>query len=458
MTPARERAVPAGAPRAADAAVPRRGLRGKLWAAFVVQIAAISAATLLSVYGAWIVLRDVLIVRALTDEAAHYWQRVERDPAAELPDTYNMRGFRARTGHPEDVPRELAALPLGYHAVDVPDHDPQGGEDLVYVSETPRGRLYLVFDQEQVDRLALWFGFVPLTVVLLVIYITTWLTYQVSRRAVSPVIWLANHVRRWNPKRPDYRALASEHVPADADTDVRVLAESLHSFGHQIEQYVERERNFTRDASHELRTPLTLIKVAADVLRSDGELTPYAERSVERIQRATRDMEALIESFLILAREGDVGLPEEDFLVNAVAAEELERARALCEGKPIALALVEQAEIALHAPSRVLAVMLSNLLRNACLYTDRGSVTVTVGPSWLAVEDTGAGMSDEQVAHAFEPFYRGGRTGGRGHGIGLTIVKRLSDRFSWPVAVESTVGRGTRATIRFLALETAGPR
>ena len=51
------------------------GLRGRLWVAFVLQIAAISVATLLSVYGAWVVLRDVLIQNALMQEAQHYWVR-----------------------------------------------------------------------------------------------------------------------------------------------------------------------------------------------------------------------------------------------------------------------------------------------------------------------------------------------------------------------------------------------
>ena len=420
------------------------GLRGKLWVAFVMQLVAISAATLLSVYGAWIVLRDVLIQRALVDEAGHYWARLDRDPRAELPDTYNLQGYIARPGHLEDVPKPLADLPTGYHAVNV-----HGGDDLVYVSETARGRLYLVFDQEQVDRLAFWFGFVPLSVVLFVIYSTTWFTYHVSRRAISPVIWLANQVRSWDPKHPDFRALAPEHLPRDADTDMRVLAESLHSFGHQIESYVERERNFTRDASHELRTPLTLIKVASDVLLADGELTPYAERSVTRIRRATRDMEALIESFLILAREGDVGLPEEDFVVNEVVEEEVERAHTLIEGKPLLLEYVANAQFALHAPPRVLSVMLSNLIRNACLYTDAGRITVTVEDGYITVEDTGSGMSPEEIDRVFEPFYRAQRSRSGGHGIGLTIVKRLSDRFGWPVSLESERGVGTRATIRF---------
>ncbi|HVF34116.1 MAG TPA: HAMP domain-containing sensor histidine kinase [Candidatus Saccharimonadia bacterium] len=420
------------------------GLRGKLWIAFVLQLAAISAATALSVFGAWIVLREVLIQRALADETGHYWQRLERDPAAPLPDTYNMKSYFAPAGELRSVPPALQPLPPGYHSADL-----RGKDDLVYVSDGPGGRLYLVFDQEQVDRLAFWFGFVPLSVVLLVIYSTTWFTYRVSRRAISPVIWLANQVREWDPKQPDFRALAPGNLPREADTDMRVLAESLHGFGLQIEDFVERERNFTRDASHELRTPLTLVKVAADVLLSDGELTPYAERSVWRIKRATRDMEALIESFLILARAGDVGLPDDDFVVNAVAAEEIDRARALLDGKPVAVELVEHASFALHAPARVFSVMLANLLRNACSYTERGHITVTIGPDSVEVSDTGSGMTPEQLARVFELYDRAGRTGGRGYGIGLTIVKRLSERFGWPIELASEPGVGTTATLRF---------
>lgn len=419
-------------------------LRGKLWIAFVLQIIAISVATLLSVYGAWIVLRDVLIQRALTDEAAHYWSRLERDPGAQLPDTYNMHGYLARRDGRSDVPPELAATALGYHAVRT------GGRDnLVYVDDGPQGRLYLVFEQEQVDRLALWFGFIPLCVVLLMIYVTTWLTYRVSRRAVSPVIWLANQVRGWDPKRPDFEALEPDSLPPDAGGDVQVLAGALHGFATRLEEFVERERNFTRDASHELRSPLTVIKVAADVLLDDEELTPFATRSVTRIKRAAREMESLMEALLILAREGDVGLPEEDFIVNVAVIEEVERARELLGDKPVKLALVEEGSFALHAPLRVFSVMVSNLLRNACTYTDEGAITVTVGRDFVSIADTGPGISPEDLERVFQPFYRAKNSRPGGHGIGLTIVKRLSDRFGWPVQMRSRTGGGTTAVIRF---------
>jgi len=421
------------------------GLRSKIWAAFMLQVAAISFATLLGVYGASVVLKDILIQRALTDEAGHFWQRLERDPAAPLPDTHNLLGHLRRSAADEArLPPSLRGLAPGYHGLPRAD-----GGALVYVSDGPGGRLYLVFDQEQVDALAFFFGAVPLAVVLMVIYVIAWFTYRVSRRAVSPVIWLANIVRHWHPKHPDVAAISPERLPPEVQGEVRELAAALHRFATRNEEFVEREHNFTRDASHELRTPLTVIRMASDLLLADGELLPHAERSVRRIKRSARDMEALIEAFLILAREGDTGLPEEDFAVGEVVREEIDKARPLLHDKPVELMLEQRSDFALHASPRVLAVMLGNLLRNACHYTDAGYILVTLEEGRIAVEDSGVGMSPDELQRAFEPFYRAGERREGGQGVGLTIVRRLAERFGWPVTLESERGRGTRAAIRF---------
>jgi signal transduction histidine kinase len=423
---------------------PSTGLRSKIWIAFILQVAAISFATILGVWGASAVLKGVLIQRALTDEAAHYWQRLARNPAAEVPDTFNMLGHLAPGGDLARAPARLRGLAPGYH--ELPERE---GGALVYVSDGPAGRLWLEFKQEQVDALAFFFGAVPLALVLVVIYVIAWFTYRLSRRAVSPVIWLAGVVQAWDPKRPDIAALAPERLPGDVQGEVQVLAAALHEFASRIESFVERERDFTRDASHELRTPLTVIRMASDLLLSDPELPARDQRTVRRIKSATTDMEALIECFLILAREGDTGLPEEDFVVDEVARDEVEKARPLLEGKPVELELREVAPFALYGSPRVLAVMLGNLVRNACHYTEQGRIVVHVGPDRLVVEDTGIGMTAEQLERAFEPFFRAGARRDGGQGVGLTIVRRLANRFGWPVELESEPGRGTRATIRF---------
>ncbi len=64
------------------------------------------------------------------------------------------------------------------------------------------------------------------------------------------------------------------------------------------------------------------------------------------------------------------------------------------------------------------------------------------------IEDTGPGMDPEQMKQLFKPFVRRHRQRG-GFGVGLTIVKRLTGRFEWPLDVDSRLGRGTRVSVRF---------
>lgn len=424
--------------------IERSGLRRKIWAAFIMQAAAISFAAVLGVYGASAVLKHVLIQRALQEEAAHFWGRRQDDPRALVPDTYNMNGYLVGAGEIDALPEPLQGLKPGFYSLP----RAQGGS-LVLVEDREGQRLYLLFKQEQVDALAFWFGMAPLALVLALVYVLAWTTYRASKRAVSPVIWLANQVRHWDPQRPDASALNPEKLPGDVEGETLTLASALHDFASRIGSFVEREHNFTRDASHELRTPLTVIRVAGDMMADDSSLSPSSKRSLGRIQMAGRDMEALIEAFLILAREGDTGLPDEDFQVEQVVREEIEKVRLLLSGKQVELRLVQEAGLALRAPSRVFSVLFGNLLRNACHYTDQGQITVTIRRDSVVIGDTGIGMSADELARVFEPFFRAGDRSKEGQGIGLSIVRRLSERYGWPVRLESELGRGTIATISF---------
>ena len=422
-----------------------RGLRRKIWVAFAMQVVAIGLATVFGVYGASAVLKSVLIKHALEQEAGWFWQRHSDDPTHHIPDTFNMMGYLVLPGENDAaLPQPLRGLKSGYHEL------PEAMDgSLVYVDDEPKGRLLLVFKQTQVNKLAFWFGAVPLAFVLIVIYAIAWMTYRSSHRAISPVIWLANQVQQWDPKRPDATALNAENLPVDVQGETLVLASSLHKFASRIDAFVQRERNFTRDASHELRTPITVIRMAGDLLLNDESLPPHALRTVRRIQSSVGDMESLVEAFLIMARDGDVGLPDEDFVVNEIIHDEVDNARALLGNKPVELKIEERAAFGLRAPPRVFSVLFGNLLRNACNYTDVGSVTVRVQPGRIVIEDTGVGMSPEDLARSFDAFHRGGDQRQGGHGIGLNIVRRLSERFGWPVNLESEVGKGTRATIVF---------
>ena len=105
--------------------------------------------------------------------------------------------------------------------------------------------------------------------------------------------------------------------------------------------------------------------------------------------------------------------------------------------------------VLLDAPEKVLSILLGNLLRNAFSYTDAGEVVVEISAGKVRIRDTGVGMAADQVEAMFRPFVRGEGNRRGGHGVGLTIVRRLSDRFGWPVGIESQAGVGTTVEISF---------
>lgn len=419
------------------------GLPRKIRIVFILQAVLASLGILLGAWLVSLVIKHSLVSSALKEEAAYYWQLYDASPMQPPPNTQNIRGYLLETGRsPLSLPANLRALPPGFHELKADDQ-------LVLVDVRPEGRLYLVFLRSRAEMLAFWFGIVPVLLTLLAVYGASWVTYRASKRLVSPVNWLARRVSRWDPGHPEAADLAPDKLPADMQGETRQLAAALHSLATRVTAHVARERNFTRDASHELRTPLTVIRVASDIALSDQELTPRLRRGLNRIQRAGRDMEAVIDAFLILAREADVEPQVELFDVNEIVRYEVDNARELMVGRPVEIFLHSAGPVQLHAPPRVLQVVVSNLLRNACSYTDEGRIDVDVLDDRVVVRDTGIGMSAEALGRAFEPFYRAEPTRPQGTGLGLSIVRRLCDRFGWKVTLDSEPGQGTQAAVLY---------
>lgn len=420
----------------------KRGLNKKFWSAFILQLAAICFAAVIGVYGASVVIKDLLIKQALQDEASHFWKLLETNPDTQVPDTFNMKGYLLDMEGDAALPEKYRSLGSGYQSIP----QEQGGE-LVWVETKNRHKLVLIFKQEQVDALAFWFGVVPLALLLIVVYAMVLTSYRTSKRLVSPVIWLAGQVRGWDPMHPDVSVLAPEKLPKDMDSEAEVLAASLHDFGQRIGQFVEREQTFTANASHELRTPLTVIRVASDMVAGESCLSPLAQRSIIRIQKASKEMESLIEGFLLLARENDFGHSEHPYWISEVIADEAEKAQLLIRDKPIEWITRINHDFQVSVPYYVFSIVIGNLIRNACHYTDHGSIEVTVDRNRVQVMDTGIGMSQEQLGRVFELFYRGESGNQTGKGIGMSLVKKFCDRFGWTITLESEPGKGTIATV-----------
>jgi signal transduction histidine kinase len=416
------------------------GLPRRLRYAFMLQVV---IASLVIVAGTWVsavVARQEIAEHAMQQEVDYFWQMRASDPAHAPPDESRLRGYVAEGGDDSSLPPELRGLSPGMHTLD---------EQIVMVDERGDTQLVLSYPRTEMNARSSKMVLAPLLLALFALTASALFTYRNARRIVAPLDWLARSVRDWDPMEPDPTVLGPDRLPANAGPEARQLAGALQRMAERMRAFVRRERDFTRDASHELRTPLTVIRVASDLLAGDIDLPERARRSLVRIQGAGRDMESVIDAFLILARESDVEPQREDFAVRDIVAEEAHSARALLGDRPVELVVTELASPVLHAAPRVFAVMLRNLLSNACTFTERGRVEVRIEADRVVVADTGIGMSADALQRAFDPFYRAQPDRMTGKGMGLSIVRRLGDRFGWPVTLDSQPGRGTVAAIRF---------
>jgi len=421
----------------------KEGLHFKLIKAFLLQISLISLATLLGVFSTEMIIEKVLVRQALVGEAAHFWARHRENPDFPIPETLNLKGYLTVNKNLTGIPGPLQQLGPGYYRTDF-----RGRKPIVYVEDRDNLRLYLVFEEQQIAILAFYFGIVPLTLVLLLIYLFSWLSYRQSKQAISPVIKLARLVEQFDFRSQSLALLDLGDLRETSDSDVIKLIYALDNFTERMEQFIKREKNFTRDASHELRTPLAVIKSSLALLQKRQDYKPNEQRSLQMIENTLRDMEGLIDTLLLLAREEAAPLPEEDVLINDLLVTLTEQIEHALGNAEVDLVVQQNCLLSIPAAEKVLNILFTNLIRNAFSYTSSGTITITIDNKEVSVTDTGIGMNQQQIERVLEPFYRA-HTGSDGHGLGLTIVKQLCNRYGWKLKIRSKEGEGTRMTVSF---------
>lgn len=223
-----------------------------------------------------------------------------------------------------------------------------------------------------------------------------------------------------------------------------------------VEQSFLRLKQFTADASHELRTPLTVIKTSVEVMMNHPErVHPKDAKKLAAIASATAQMNRLVEDLLFLART-DTSVPTARREWTRVALDEvlkdlIDFLEPSAQAKEIKLVSKGIVPMTLVGDAMQLARLFSNLLRNAVIYTPAGgtvtlSVTRTSNVTIIAVEDTGIGISKEQLPYIFNRFYRVDKSRARrqgGLGLGLAIAQSIAQLHRGKITIQSQVGVGS---------------
>jgi len=240
----------------------------------------------------------------------------------------------------------------------------------------------------------------------------------------------------------------------------------------RAEQAVREKSAFLANMSHEIRSPMNAILGFSELLEPEG-LTPKQSQYVRAIRDSGAALLRLINDILDLSKleAGKLELHPDPTDMR----DSCEFLRTVFGQQAVMKSLQLQFELSPNLPRALLLdrlrlrQVLVNLLSNAVKFTERGCVKTRVswesqgdgrsGTLLIDVEDTGIGIAAEELEEVFKPFVQAEslQTAEKeGTGIGLTIVKRLTELMGGSLTLQSTVGQGTVFHLRFAKVPVSG--
>ena len=269
--------------------------------------------------------------------------------------------------------------------------------------------------------------------------------------AVVLSAYLSNPLRRLTTAAEQLAAGDLSHrVDVNGPAEVAVLGDSFNRMADSLERAEELRRKLVADVAHELRNPLAAARAQAEGM-AEGVLVADPERLGSLVDDLVH-LSALIDDLqeLAIADAGRLRYDMRTIDLAAVVAREADRIGPLVAESVELVRDIRVGPLAVIGDERRLAQVVRNLLSNAARHTAQGSITVAAAVenrrAVVRVTDTGEGISDEDLPHVFQRFYRADTaraadTGGAG--LGLAISERIVRDHGGEVFAESEVGRGS---------------
>jgi two-component system, OmpR family, phosphate regulon sensor histidine kinase PhoR len=241
-----------------------------------------------------------------------------------------------------------------------------------------------------------------------------------------------------------------------------VLLVGLFGIGYAVARertFATLQADFVSNVSHELKTPLSLIRMFSEMLRfGPARDEKKTQGYIEIIHREGERLALLIDNVLDFSRfeQREAKRVTRPFSLDDVTTRAVEalRPRLLRDGHQLIVSIDPVPDC--YGDPEAISLAVQNLLDNAGKFAEapseiRVKTMVERGEAVLSIEDTGPGISPEDLPHIFERFFRGKRQGEkpvRGSGIGLSLVFSIVKQHKGTINAESELGKGSRFIIR----------
>lgn len=203
---------------------------------------------------------------------------------------------------------------------------------------------------------------------------------------------------------------------------------------------------FIKDTTHELNTPISAIITNIEMIDKDI-LDAKLAKKINRIDIGAKTISNIYEDLTFLTLNNKIISQNENLNLSNVLEQRVEYFKSLATIKKINFVLNIEKDIYLNSDLKKISKLIDNLISNAIKYNKiAGTIKVTLKENLLSIEDTGKGMSKENLSNLFERYSRFDKSVG-GFGIGLNIVSLIAKEYNLDIKVESELNKGTKIEV-----------
>jgi heavy metal sensor kinase len=272
-----------------------------------------------------------------------------------------------------------------------------------------------------------------------------WMLARASLRPINQIVETTEEITAHNME---------QRIPEPAAEDeMRRLVQTLNEMIDRLQRSFDQVRQFTADASHELRTPLTILtgelELSLRSMRTPQEYQKTISSALDEVLRLSQ----IVSKLLILSRAeaGQLDIQHEDIHMKDLLEDLIEDAEVLASSKNITVSFDVPSDVVVSGDAPRMHELFLNLIDNAIKYSSTGaSLHIALehvdGHALVHVQDTGIGISKEDLSKIFDRFYRVDKARSRaigGSGLGLSISKWIVDAHNGSIEVKSELGKGT---------------
>jgi two-component system, OmpR family, heavy metal sensor histidine kinase CusS len=326
---------------------------------------------------------------------------------------------------------------------------------LVATSEETDGQPYLLQvaqDRSSDKEFATQFALVLGGALLLGITLSVIIAIAVTKRGLRPLQQMTQSLERIDPNHLNER-LGRTTWPRELQPVATAFDEML----GRLENSFTRLSQFSADLAHELRTPVSNIRGEAEVALTRPRTSEDYRNVIESITGECERLSGIVENLLFLARAeaADRQIEKDAFPARPAIEKIASYYRTIAEERGISITNEGDGDV--YADPLLFDRALSNLLDNALRFTpDRGKITIRShsknGRTELTVEDTGCGIAPHHLSRIFDRFYRvDSSRSSKGTGLGLALVKSITDLHGGSATATSELNCGTTVTLIFPA-------